>query len=207
MKTRDHFKAMGDVANANRLDQLAAQTKKDLKFIQLAEKSNLRVPKFHYETKPFTIVQWVLNICTNAFCPCIFHPVYTLFCCRCNTDLTDNDVAVTVVQGINFNVPNPKSVDTYVKLYFPYPTVSRKLINIRTTSDEIPRIEISHSQESPQQFKTAVIYDTNNPTYDSSITFTIQRNARACKRIFTRNALKCEIWSKKWVKTVRQGWF
>lgn len=50
---------MGDIANANRTEQLAARTKKDLKFVQLAEQSNLRVPQFHYETKPFTIVQWV----------------------------------------------------------------------------------------------------------------------------------------------------
>lgn len=57
IRTRDHFKAMGDIANANRLEQLALQTKKDLKFVQLAANGNLRVPKFHYETKPFTIVQ------------------------------------------------------------------------------------------------------------------------------------------------------
>lgn len=43
---------------------------------------------------------------------------------RCNVDLTDNDVEVEVVQGINYNVPNPKEIDTYVRLYFPYPTVS-----------------------------------------------------------------------------------
>lgn len=57
IKTRDHFKAIGNIAEANRLDQLALRTKKDLKFVQLADMNNLRVPKFHYETKSFTIVQ------------------------------------------------------------------------------------------------------------------------------------------------------
>lgn len=57
LKTRDNYKAMGDIANANRFDQLALQTKKDLKFVQLAESNDLKVPKFHYETKVFTIVQ------------------------------------------------------------------------------------------------------------------------------------------------------
>ncbi|KAK7571088.1 hypothetical protein V9T40_014692 [Parthenolecanium corni] len=147
IRTRDHYKAVGDVANANRVDQLALQTKKDLKFVQLAESSNLKVPKFHYETKPFTIVQ-------------------------CNTDLTDNEVEVIVVQGINYNVPNPQQVDTYVKLFFPYPT------------------------DAPQQYKTSVVYDTNNPKYDASVKFSIQRNVRACQRIFKRQTLKCEVWSK-----------
>lgn len=35
--------------------------------------------------------------------------------------------------------------------------------------------------------------------YNVTTIFSIQRNARACKRIFTRNVLKCEVWAKKWV--------
>lgn len=59
MRRRDHLRLIGDVANVNRLEQLASQTKKDLNFVQLAEMSHLQIPKFHYETKPFTIVQLV----------------------------------------------------------------------------------------------------------------------------------------------------
>lgn len=52
-----------------------------------------------------------------------------MYYCRCNTDLTTNELELTVVQGINYNVPNPKEVDTYVRFEFPYPSVSfRKLI-------------------------------------------------------------------------------
>lgn len=34
----------------------------------------------------------------------------------------DNDLELTVVQGINFNVPNPKDVDTYVRFELPWPS-------------------------------------------------------------------------------------
>lgn len=59
IKMRDHYKAIGDIPNANSLEQLAVKMKKDLKFVQLAENNNLKLPKFHYETKPFTILQSV----------------------------------------------------------------------------------------------------------------------------------------------------
>lgn len=40
----------------------------------------------------------------------------------------DNDLEVTIVQGTNFNVAKPKDVDTYVKLEFPWPTVSTETL-------------------------------------------------------------------------------
>lgn len=48
---------------------------------------------------------------------------------RCNTDLTDNELEITVVQGVNYNVPNPKVVDTYVRFEFPAPS------NVSTSCD------------------------------------------------------------------------
>lgn len=42
---------------------------------------------------------------------------------ECNTDLNENDLELTIVRGIAYNVPNPKEVDTYVKFEFPYPQV------------------------------------------------------------------------------------
>jgi coiled-coil and C2 domain-containing protein 1 len=41
--------------------------------------------------------------------------------------LGDNDLELTIVQGISYNVANPKDVDTYVKFEFPYPSVSKRL--------------------------------------------------------------------------------
>jgi hypothetical protein len=55
-------------------------------------------PEFHYESRQFSVVQ-------------------------CNTDLNENDLELTIVRGIAYNVANPKDVDTYVKFEFPYPQV------------------------------------------------------------------------------------
>lgn len=97
--TRDHHKAMGDVAGTNRFENLALTTQKDLDFVRLAHKQNLPLPKFHYEKKSFNIV-------------------------KCNTDLSDNEVEIHIVRGINYSVSNPKDVDTYVKVEFPWPQVN-----------------------------------------------------------------------------------
>jgi hypothetical protein len=50
-----------------------------------------------------------------------------VYASRCCTDLADNDLELTVIQGISYTVPNPKDVDTYVKFEFPYPSVSNIL--------------------------------------------------------------------------------
>jgi len=47
---------------------------------------------------------------------------------RCNTDLGDNDIEMTIVRGVQFNPPSgysEKDLDTYIKFEFPFPTVSK----------------------------------------------------------------------------------
>uniref|UniRef100_A0A1Q3F686 Coiled-coil and C2 domain-containing protein 1-like n=1 Tax=Culex tarsalis TaxID=7177 RepID=A0A1Q3F686_CULTA len=145
--TRDHHRAMGDVAGTNRFENLALSVQKDLDFVRLTHKKRLPVPKFHYEAKQFNVV-------------------------KCNTDLSDNEVEVEVARGINYSVPNPREVDTYVKLEFPYP------------------------QDDPFKAKTGLIKDTDNPEYNHRQIIEIDRKSRACQRIFKRQALKCEVFSK-----------
>ncbi|XP_065079358.1 coiled-coil and C2 domain-containing protein 1-like [Ochlerotatus camptorhynchus] len=145
--TRDHHRAMGDVAGTNRFENLALSVQKDLDFVRLAHRKQLPVPKFHYEMKQFNVV-------------------------KCNTELTDNEVEVMIVRGINYNVPNPKEVDTYVKLEFPYP------------------------QDDPLKAKTGIVKDSDNPEYNHRQSIEIHRSQRACQRIFKRQALKCEVFSK-----------
>ncbi|XP_039278872.1 coiled-coil and C2 domain-containing protein 1-like [Nilaparvata lugens] len=157
MQTRNHFKAIGDVASANRFEQLALNTKKDLDVVKVSNRKNDPVPRFHYETKSFSIVQ-------------------------CNTDLTDNDLQLTIVQGVNYCVPNPKEVDTYVRFEFPFPS------------------------DNPPKDKTVVIYNTNNPIYNAVFTLPIQRN-RTCQRVFKRQSIKCEIWSKGLTCSSFLSWF
>ncbi|XP_063914192.1 coiled-coil and C2 domain-containing protein 1-like isoform X1 [Zophobas morio] len=97
LSTRDHHKALGDVAGTNRFERLALNVTKDLDIVRLARRTpDARVPKFHYENKDFSIVK--------SF-----------------TELGDNDLELTIVRGISYTCSNPKEIDTYVKFDFPYP--------------------------------------------------------------------------------------
>uniref|UniRef100_A0A182P851 Coiled-coil and C2 domain-containing protein 1-like n=1 Tax=Anopheles epiroticus TaxID=199890 RepID=A0A182P851_9DIPT len=145
--TRDHHRAMGDIAGTNKFENLALNVQKDLDLVRLSHRQGLSLPKFHYEKLQFNVV-------------------------KCHTDLSDNEVEICVVRGINYNVPNPKDVDTYVKFEFPYP------------------------QEDPLKGKTNLVKDTHSPEYNYQQTIEIQRSQRNCQRIFKRHALKCEVYSK-----------
>lgn len=106
LTTRDHHKALGDVAGMNRFEHLAVAVTKDLDIIRLARCTNSgEIPKFHYENKSFSVV-------------------------KCCTDLSDNDFELTIVRGINFNCTNPREIDTYVKFEFPFPQVCSLVIII-----------------------------------------------------------------------------
>lgn len=57
MTTRDHYKAIGDVASANRFENMAVHSKKDMDAVKHAFRRKDPIPKFHYETRKFSIVQ------------------------------------------------------------------------------------------------------------------------------------------------------
>lgn len=59
VETLNHFKAIGDIANANRFENLALNTKKDYNTVRGAHMTNSAVPKFHYEQRSFSIVRFV----------------------------------------------------------------------------------------------------------------------------------------------------
>lgn len=145
--TRDHHKALGDIAGTNRFENLALSVQKDYDLVKYARKKNLPVPKFHYEQKSFNIV-------------------------RCNTDLTDTELEINVIRGISYSVPNPKDVDTYIKLEFPYP------------------------QETPFRTKTQLIRDTDSPVYNEKFMVEIQPKQRQCQRVFKRHGIKLEVYSR-----------
>ncbi|CAH1388380.1 unnamed protein product [Nezara viridula] len=147
LETKQHYKALGDVANANMFEQLAVHTKKDLDRVIVLHERDDPVPRFHYEMRNFSIV-------------------------KANTDLNDNDLQLSIIHGINYNVPNPKEIDTYVRYEFPFPS------------------------EDPKRDKTSTVYNTNNPEYLTTFVIPILRTNRACQRVFKRHSLKLEIWSK-----------
>lgn len=147
LSTRDHHKALGDVAGTNRFERLALSVTKDLDIIRIAKRKGCGVPKFHYETKDFSIVK--------SF-----------------TDISNNELDLCIVRGINYKTDNPKDIDTYVKFEFPFP------------------------QETPVSNKTGTIKDTNCPEYNHSFVLPIQRDSRQCQRVFKRHGIKFEVYSK-----------
>ncbi|XP_034828473.1 coiled-coil and C2 domain-containing protein 1-like isoform X2 [Maniola hyperantus] len=147
LTNRDHYRAMGNIAESNRFEHLAVSVKQDLDVVAVAKSLGDNPPKFHYESRKFSVVQ-------------------------CNTDLNENDLELTIVRGIAYNVPNPKEIDTYVKYEFPFP------------------------QEAPVSDRTPLVKDTNSPQYDSVFTLPIQRGARPCLRVFKRHGIKFEVYSR-----------
>lgn len=93
-----HHKALGDVAETNRFDNLALDVQRDLDIVSMAHRRGGKIPKFRFEQKSFNIV-------------------------KCNTDLAETDFELQVVRGISYNVTKPREVDTFVKVEIPNPQV------------------------------------------------------------------------------------
>ena len=89
-RNQQYFQSTGDVASANKCMQQLEHTKKDLDALRFAFKRKDPVPRFHYEHRAFSKIV-------------------------CNAELTDMELEVTVVKGINYGVQNPKEVATYCK--------------------------------------------------------------------------------------------
>lgn len=60
----------------------------------------------------------------------------------CNTDLSETELEINVIKGIGYHVANPKDVDTYVKVEFPYPQVKFHSHSIRTNLTKINDLKI-----------------------------------------------------------------
>lgn len=102
------------------------------------------------------------------FC-CIYHNIAVL-CFRSCTDLSDNDIEISIIRGVNYS----KDADTYVMFEFPYPS------------------------DSPPSDRTTTVKGTCNPEYQAVFPLTgiIDRSSRQCQRAFKRHALKCQVWAK-----------
>ncbi|KAK0181435.1 hypothetical protein PV327_003723 [Microctonus hyperodae] len=93
LATRDHAKALGDVAGYNRWERMALDYERDLNMLRVRKRDGLVPPQHHYEEKTYAIVK------------------------SC-TDLTDSDLEISIIRGVNY----PKDADTYVIYEFPYPS-------------------------------------------------------------------------------------
>lgn len=96
---RNHFTKLGDVSSASRFDKMGDSTRKDLDALKNAYDHGDPVPRFHYETRQFSLV-------------------------KCCTELGDNDLELTILRGVNYNPPagyTSADMHTYVKYEFPFP--------------------------------------------------------------------------------------
>ena len=98
-----HFTSMGDVNNANKFNQIARESIKDLESLKNAYSVGQSLPLYHYEKRSYQTID-------------------------CNSNLTDNDLELVVVRAINLPLPKDfaaKDLTTYVKFEFPYPPVNK----------------------------------------------------------------------------------
>ena len=57
MRTRDHYKSIGDIGSANKFERLALESKRDLDTLRLAARQGGSIPKYHYESRVFSITE------------------------------------------------------------------------------------------------------------------------------------------------------
>jgi coiled-coil and C2 domain-containing protein 1 len=96
-----HYSKMGDIPNANKFKVTARESIADYEALKNADRLKEPVPLYHYEKRSYDTID-------------------------CNSDLTDNDLEITVIRGINYIIPKDYKVDhmnTFVKFEFPYPPV------------------------------------------------------------------------------------
>ncbi|XP_067947060.1 coiled-coil and C2 domain-containing protein 1-like [Watersipora subatra] len=95
-----HFKALGDVKNSCVFETYEQNSRKDLDAVQNALRHNDPPPKYHYETRQYTIV-------------------------KVNTDLGDSDLQLNIVKGIQFPLPPEikaaNDLDTQIFYEFAWP--------------------------------------------------------------------------------------
>ncbi|XP_059170494.1 coiled-coil and C2 domain-containing protein 1-like [Physella acuta] len=146
-----HYQKLGDVPAAAKFQKLEQNNRKDLESLKSSHRHGDPVPKFHYETRTFSMVQ-------------------------SNTELGDGDLELTIVRGIQYNLPSgfsEKDMDTCVKYEFAYPT------------------------EQPQTGSTATVKDTINPEYNESFKLEINRKSKGLFRFVERKTIKLEIYIKR----------
>ncbi|XP_055885542.1 coiled-coil and C2 domain-containing protein 1-like isoform X1 [Biomphalaria glabrata] len=146
-----HYQKLGDVPAAARYEKLEQNCRRDLDALKNCERHGDPVPKFHYETKTFSMVQ-------------------------CNTELGDGDLELTIIRGIQYNIPSglsEKDMDTSVKYEMAFPT------------------------EQPQTGGTATVKDTINPEYNESFKLQINRKSKGLYRFVERKSIKLDVFLKR----------
>ncbi|GFT34123.1 coiled-coil and C2 domain-containing protein 1-like [Nephila pilipes] len=108
-RNKEHFLRLGDVSSASKFEKLCLESKKDLTVIRHLKTNGQPAPRFHYETRLFSMV-------------------------LCHTDLGDNDLHVSIERGINLP-GKPNDLDSYIRLEFPIPQEAPQRAKTHTVRD------------------------------------------------------------------------
>lgn len=137
-RNKENFTKLGDVSSASKFEKFQIDSMKDLDMLRCYWKNGDKLPRYRYETRTFSIVQ-------------------------SNPDLGTNEAVVIVLKAID--LPGKEDLDTFVKIEFPFPTVSSDswLDSIPSCCSDTSNTDDDRRQETPQVKKTRVVKDTINP--------------------------------------------
>ncbi|KAK3706678.1 hypothetical protein RRG08_009313 [Elysia crispata] len=110
-----HYQKLGDVPAAAKFQKLEQNCRRDLESLKSAYRHADPAPRFHYETRSFSMVQ-------------------------SNTELGDADMELTIVRGIQYKLPSgysEKDMDTSVKYEFAFPTDEPQTGGTGTVKDTV----------------------------------------------------------------------
>lgn len=155
-----------------RFKKIAQESIQDLEALKNADKLGESVPLYHYEKRCYDTID-------------------------CNSDLTDNDLEITIVRGINLSMPKDYKLDnmnTFVKFEFPYPPVCHNIC-YQLNKKQITNKSLIIKDEC-QADKTKTQYASVNPEYNQTFKVQIQRKQTKFIRLINRKDLKLEIYIK-----------
>ncbi|XP_022107136.1 coiled-coil and C2 domain-containing protein 1-like isoform X2 [Acanthaster planci] len=139
------YMQLGNLSTSKRFGEMKHSCQQDLDVLTVSMSHSDPVPRFHYETRTIPSIR---------VCP----------------DLTDTEVEVSVIKGIQLKLPSgEKDLDTYIKFEFPYP------------NDE------------PQTGKTGWSKGFEMVEYNDSTKLNIQRN-RSFASCVKRRSIRFEVY-------------
>ncbi|XP_036409226.1 coiled-coil and C2 domain-containing protein 1A-like [Megalops cyprinoides] len=148
LRFSQQFTHMGNVTETVRFEKLAEECMNNIEVLKQAHGKGYPVPKFHTEERTFSTVKILPN-------------------------LTNNDMVLSIVKGINLPAPSgvsPKDMTFSVRFEFPFP-----------------------SSEEAQKDKTSTVKSTNCPEFKEQFKLNISRGHRALKRVVQSRGIKFEV--------------
>lgn len=142
------FTHLGNIAETIKFEKLAEDCKRSMDTLKQAFARSLPTPAARFEQRTFSVIK-------------IF------------PDLSNNDMLLFIVKGINLPTPpglSPSDLDAFVRFDFPYPNV-----------------------EEAQKDKTSVIKGTDSPEFKEQFKLCINRGHRGFRRAIQTKGIKFEV--------------